>query len=116
MAGVIPADAAMHARPQGRGLAVLEETADAPWPAASAAPAAIPAHEFHYASLENLDLSLHFAYRVARGTGIGAGRDGIVLGNLLASFCHLRATAANPWVDRFLGFVRAHRACATQAA
>ena len=64
-AGVIPADAVMHTRPQGRGLAVLEETADALWPAAPAM--AIPAHEFHYASLENLDPSLRFAYKVARG-------------------------------------------------
>ncbi len=107
MAGVIPADAVMHSKPQGRGLAVLEETADALWPAAGAK---IPAHEFHYASLENLGPGLRFAYKVARGTGIGAGRDGIVLGNLLASFCHLRATAANPWVDRFLSFVRSRKA------
>ena len=114
MAGVIPADAVMHTRPQGRGLAVLEETADALWPAAPAM--AIPAHEFHYASLENLDPSLRFAYKVARGTGVGERRDGIVLGNLLGSFCHLRATAANPWVDRFVRFVRAQRARATQAA
>ncbi len=116
MAGVIPADAVMHARPQGRGLAVLEATADAPWLAASPVPATIPAHEFHYASLENLDPTLRFAYKVVRGEGLGAGRDGIVLGNLLASFCHLRSTAANPWVDRFLSFVRAQRAGATQAA
>jgi cobyrinic acid a,c-diamide synthase len=110
MAGVIPADAVMHARPQGRGLTVLEETADAPWPVAPSGRAAIPAHEFHYASLENLDPSLRFAYKTVRGTGIGAGRDGIVLGNLVANFCHLRATASNPWVDRFLSFVRAQRA------
>ncbi len=116
MAGVIPADAVMHTRPQGRGLAVLEATADAPWLAASPARPTIPAHEFHYASLENLDPTLRFAYKVVRGEGLGAGRDGIVLGNLLASFCHLRATAANPWVDRFLSFVRAQRARATQAA
>ena len=107
MAGVIPADAVMHEKPQGRGLAVLEETADVLWPAAAGR---IPAHEFHYASLENLGPGLRFAYKVARGTGIGAGRDGIVLGNLLASFCHLRATAANPWVDRFLSFVRSRKA------
>jgi cobyrinic acid a,c-diamide synthase len=116
MAGVIPADAVMHTRPQGRGLAVLEATADAPWLAASPAPATIPAHEFHYASLENLDPTLRFAYKVVRGEGLGAGRDGIVLGNLLASFCHLRATAASPWVDRFLSFVRAQRSGTTQAA
>jgi cobyrinic acid a,c-diamide synthase len=106
MAGVIPADAVMHKKPQGRGLAVLEETADALWPGVGAA---IPAHEFHYAALENLDPGLRFAYKVARGTGIGGGRDGIVMGNLLASFCHLRATAGNPWVDRFVSFVRARK-------
>jgi cobyrinic acid a,c-diamide synthase len=115
MAGAIPADAVMHTRPQGRGLAVLEETADAPWPVAPSGPAPVPAHEFHYASLENLDPSLRFAYKVARGAGIGGGRDGIVLGNLLAGFCHLRSTAANPWVDRFLNFVRAQHARAKNA-
>ena len=107
MAGAIPADAVMHAKPQGKGLAVLEETPDAPWPAPPSGPAPLPAHEFHYASLENLDPSLCFAYKVVRGTGIGAGRDGIVLGNLLANFCHLRATSTNPWAGRFLSFVRA---------
>lgn len=116
MAGIIPADAVMHERPQGKGLAVLEETADAPWPAGTSEASRIPAHEFHHASLENLDSSLHFAYKVLRGTGIGDGRDGIVLGNLLANFCHLRSAAGNPWVDRFLRFVRMQRFGTIQAA
>ncbi len=116
MAGIIPADAIMHAKPQGKGLAVLEETADAPWPAGTSQPSRLPAHEFHHASLENLDPTLHFAYKVLRGAGIGDGRDGIVLGNLLANFCHLRSTAGNPWVDRFLRFVREQRSGAIQAA
>ncbi|MBI4724499.1 MAG: cobyrinate a,c-diamide synthase [Rhodomicrobium sp.] len=111
MAGVIPADAVMHMRPQGRGLVLIEETPNAPWPQprGDTAAAKIHAHEFHYASLENLDPSLRFAYKVVRGAGLGAGRDGIVLGNLIANFSHLRATAANPWVERFLRFVRVKR-------
>jgi cobyrinic acid a,c-diamide synthase len=116
MAGVIPADAVMHAKPQGRGLAVIEETPDAPWPRAASPAGGIPAHEFHYASLENLDPSLRYAYNVVRGTGIAAGRDGIVSGNLLASFCHLRSSAGNPWVERFLRFVREQRSGASRAA
>ena len=116
MAGVIPADAVMHAKPQGRGLAVLEETADAPWPGGTSEPSRIPAHEFHHASLENLEPSLRFAYKVMRGTGIGACRDGIVLGNLLANFCHLRSAAGNHWVERFLRFVREQRSGTIQAA
>jgi cobyrinic acid a,c-diamide synthase len=105
MVGVIPADAVMHERPQGRGLALLEETAAAPWPSSGAA-ASIPAHEFHYAALENLADGQRFAYRVARGTGIADSRDGIVIGALVASFCHQRTSASNPWVERFVAFVR----------
>ena len=32
MVGIIPADAVMYDKPQGRGLVLLEETAHAPWP------------------------------------------------------------------------------------
>ena len=53
---------------------------------------------------------------MARGEGMGGGRDGIVIGNLLASFSHLRSSPRNPWVARFVAFVRLHRARAAQAA
>jgi cobyrinic acid a,c-diamide synthase len=110
MVGVIPADAVMYDRPQGHGLVTLEETAHAPWPDAdrSAGCAPIPAHEFHYARLENVDPNLRFAYRMRRGVGID-GRDGIVLGNMLAGFTHQRATACNDWASRFVAFVRKHK-------
>ncbi len=116
MAGVIPADAVMHTRPQGRGLAVLEETADAPVAGSVSGAGNDPRARVPLCQPGEPRPCLRFAYKVVRGEGLGAGRDGIVLGNLLASFCHLRATAANPWVDRFLSFVRAQRAGATQAA
>lgn len=112
MVGVIPADAVMHRRPQGRGYVQLEETADAPWPAAPASvqprqPTLVAAHEFHYSSLENLPDGLACAYRVKRGFGIDGSHDGIVLGNLLANFCHLRDVAGSRWAGRFVAFVRA---------
>jgi len=110
MVGVIPADAVMHDRPQGRGLVVLEETPDFPWPRAGTRPAIrIPAHEFHYAALANLAPGLRYAFRMVRGAGIADRRDGIVLGNLLAGFSHLRASAGSPWVERFVSFVRERR-------
>ncbi len=105
MAGVIPADAIMHERPQGRGYMRLEETGRGLWPGASCA--AFPAHEFHYASLENLAPGLAFAYNVKRGAGIDGRNDGIMIGNLLASFCHRRDTASDRWAARFVSFVRA---------
>jgi len=112
MVGFIPADTVMHATPQGRGLVVLEETDVLPWPRdgeaiSGADPRRICAHEFHYAALENLDPATRFAYKVARGHGIDERHDGIVKGNMLASFSHQRATARGGlWARRFVTFVR----------
>ena len=106
MVGVIPADAVMGDKPQGRGLVRVEETADAPWPGAQFGDET-PAHEFHYARLENIAPDLSYAYRVKRGFGIDGTHDGIVIGNLLASFTHLRDTSRCRWTDRFVSFVRA---------
>jgi cobyrinic acid a,c-diamide synthase len=112
MVGFIPADTVMHATPQGRGLVALEETG-VPWPAIEGLIAKefrIPAHEFHYAALEHLDPATRFAYRVVRGHGIDGQHDGIIKGNMLASFSHLRSTARSGyWPRRFLAFVRARK-------
>ena len=112
MVGAIPADARMHARPQGRGLVVLEETGKAPW---NAGPGPFPAHEFHYAALEDLAPRAEFGYLVRRGTGIDGRRDGVVIGSLMASFSHLRNTLAHPWVERFVNHVRNVGAHASRA-
>ncbi len=110
MVGAVPAEAVMHERPQGRGYVRLEETGNGPWPlkaAGGAGPARFPAHEFHYAGLEGLPSDTVFAYRVLRGTGIDGRHDGIVLGNLVAGFAHLRDVAGNRWAARFVDFIAA---------
>jgi len=108
MAGVIPGDTVMHPRPTGRGYVRLSETGKGPWPLRDPAgrPTVFPAHEFHYASLDNLEGDFPCAFRVIRGTGLGGGRDGLVIGNLVAGFAHLRNVDGNPWVGRFVDFVR----------
>ncbi|MDE2092960.1 MAG: cobyrinate a,c-diamide synthase [Burkholderiales bacterium] len=107
MVGALPGDVVMHDRPQGRGYVMLEETGSGPWPHGAAAP--IPAHEFHYSRLENLELHapLRFAYRVLRGTGIDGTHDGLVYKNLLACYSHLRDAGQHRWTARFVEFVRA---------
>ena len=118
MVGFIPADTVMHATPQGRGLTLLEETGASPWlkaqgPAKEIGKAHIPAHEFHHAALERLDPATRFAYRIIRGHGIDGRHDGIVKGNVLGAFCHLRSTArSGHWTQRFVDFVRACKAAA----
>ncbi|HVB49617.1 MAG TPA: cobyrinate a,c-diamide synthase [Burkholderiales bacterium] len=96
MVGAIPADAVMHERPVGRGYAQLVATGEASW--LGAAPATqFPAHEFHYSSLESVGEGLRYAFQVARGHGLDGTRDGIVLRNVLASYCHLRGAGPRGW-------------------
>ncbi len=111
MVGALDADAVMHARPQGKGYVVLEETVNAPWPGRTRG--SVPAHEFHYASIDNLGADTRFAYKVLRGHGITGRDDGIVTGRTLASFSHLRGVGDRPWPRRFAEFV--HGATAARA-
>jgi cobyrinic acid a,c-diamide synthase len=110
MVGAIPADVVMHERPVGRGYVELEPTADAPWPPSESSTShTLRGHEFHYSSLENVDPELKFAYRVLRGHGVDAERDGIVHRNVLASYAHLRSGAGTDWAPRFVAFVRSQK-------
>lgn len=113
MVGALPYDVVMHSRPQGRGLVQLEETGNAPW--RSSAQARFRAHEFHYAALENGPADAVYAYRILRGRGIDGSHDGLVVGNLLASFCHLRDTGQNHWASRFVAFVRSCKESSNKA-
>ena len=101
MVGVIPGDVVMHERSVGRGYVQLEADADHPWLGGS-----VGGHEFHHSSLENLPPGLGFAYRVTRGRGIDGRRDGLRIGNLLASYSHLRTGAGSDWAGRYVEFVR----------
>jgi cobyrinic acid a,c-diamide synthase len=45
-------------------------------------------HEFHYSELTDLDNKPQFAFQLQKGTGISDGRDGVQVGQTLASFTH----------------------------
>lgn len=107
MVGVIHGDAVMCERPQGRGHTRLSASADCLWQIEGGA---FKAHEFHYAKVDNLPEDTRFGFDVKRGAGISGTHDGIVVNNLMAGFCHMRNTAANPWVERFLRHVVAVQA------
>ena len=103
MAGVIPADAVMHERPQGRGYVRLKERPEHPW--GGGVGQEYPVHEFHYSRLENLAAPLRYAFDVTRGVGIDGSHDGIIYKNLLAGYGHHRQVSNNPWTQRFVDFV-----------
>ncbi len=106
MVGAIPADVVMHERPVGRGYVHLHETDAFPWPVGAAVGAPLRAHEFHHSSLENVDPHVRYAYRVVRGHGIDGRHDGIVWGNVLASYAHRHSAGTDGWAPRFVAFVR----------
>jgi cobyrinic acid a,c-diamide synthase len=106
MVGVVPGDTVMHDRPVGRGYARLQPTGDDRWQESLP----IPAHEFHYSSLENLPADSIYAYSVTRGHGIDGAHDGYQRYNLLAGYVHRRGAGEQGWIAPFLNQVRAHKA------
>ncbi len=110
MVGALPASSSMHEKPQGRGYVKLAEDAELhPWMSPTQDARTLNAHEFHYSSLDGLPRDSQFAYQVRRGSGIQQLQDGLVYRNLLASYSHQRNTQSNPWVKRFLGFVKRNK-------
>lgn len=109
MCGVLRADVAMHERPQGRGYVQLAETAAFPWPQrpGQGAPVPIHAHEFHHSAVVTPDPDWTYGYRVLRGQGVDGHHDGIVWGNSLANYAHLRDVGGVGWTGRFLAHIRA---------
>jgi cobyrinic acid a,c-diamide synthase len=110
MVGFIPANVVVEKRPQGRGYMLLEDSGNGLWPATNGGHNShgTPVHEFHYARLENLEKQPIYAHKVLRGTGIDGENDGLMINKLLAGFAHHRSTVANPWVERFVSYVRQH--------
>jgi cobyrinic acid a,c-diamide synthase len=111
MVGVIPGDGIMHDRPIGRGYVQLTETSEMLWPQIEKLDTTkkIPAHEFHYASLEGLSDDHRYAYRVVRGYGINGEQDGLILNNLIACFAHQRSLTTNKWAERFVNFIKSKK-------
>ena len=66
-------------------------------------------HEFHYSRVVNLGPA-RFAYRLERGQGVADGRDGLVVGNVLAAYTHLHAAGTAGWAESLVAQARAHQA------
>ena len=105
MVGSVPGNVVMHDRPVGRGYARLKPTGADMW----AEEAEIPAHEFHYSSLENMPADARYAYRVTRGQGIDGEHDGYLHRNLLAGYVHRRGSGPRGWISPFLNQIRAYK-------
>ena len=104
MCNVLDINVKMNSEPIGRGLTVLVPI-NHPWKLGSVK---IPAHEFHYSSLEFNKKKYNFAYKLSRGYGINGKQDGLMYKNVIASYSHLRSTQNFQWVESFLNFIDNH--------
>jgi len=102
MAGVLPFEVEVLARPQGHGYAVLRVDRSNPFfPEGTE----LRGHEFHYSRIaEGQPPST--ACAVLRGAGCFNGRDGVIAGNVWAGYTHLHATGTPAWAP---ALVRAAR-------
>ncbi len=106
MVGAIAGDIVMHDKPVGRGYVKLKPTADHPWPREPAVGDEIRCHEFHYSSIDNLPADTRYAYDVSAAMASTGNATASCYKNLLASYTHLRSTAAHDWAARFVAFIR----------
>jgi cobyrinic acid a,c-diamide synthase len=103
MAGVLSFEVEVCSKPQGHGYTEL--SVDTPNPFFPQG-LVLRGHEFHYSSiLPGTDLP-HTACAVRRGTGCYHGRDGVIVGNVWASYTHLHALAAPEWARGLLNAAR----------
>ncbi len=107
MAGVLPFDVEVCAAPQGHGYACL--TVDGPNPFFPEG-TILKGHEFHYSKVLLDGAQPPTAFAVTRGAGCFSGRDGVIVGNVLASYVHLHAAATPEWARGVLEAARGHAA------
>lgn len=94
MVGAIDADTAMTAR---LTLNYTEAQCDGP---VFGKASSLHGHEFHYSAIQSIAGDSRFAYKMKKGSGIIAGRDGFIIGNSLAGYMHLHF--ANDRLPRML--------------
>ncbi len=113
MAGVLDLVVEQTDRPQGHGYEVITVDCDNPFHEPGTE---IAGHEFHYSRIVGGSDRAATVARVTRGTGIGDGRDGVVVGRVWASYLHIHASATPGWAAGFLAAATAHASDFSQAA
>lgn len=99
LANVFPFEMGFQNKPVGHGYLDMKSVCDSPWFAKGER---IRAHEFHYSKPFDSSEIDAYQFEVLRGFGVTGKRDGVLRGNLFASFAHLHAVANPGWARRFV--------------
>ena len=104
LAGVLETDVEVLRKPQGHGYA--EAVVDRP-NAFFTEGTLLRGHEFHYSRIVPGDETPGLALGIRRGAGSISGRDGLVEGNVFASWIHVHALGVPEWAPALVARARA---------
>ncbi len=106
MVGIFPVTFELGKRPWGHGYACVEVERANPFFEVGTT---LRGHEFRYSFVrEARTEELRLAFRMRRGTGFDAERDGLTYKNVLASFCHFHAAGTHEWAGAVIRQARLH--------
>ncbi len=94
MVGVLPVTVEQIAKPQGHGY--VQAIVDTNNPFYNQGKE-LRGHEFHYSRVREETGPVSTVFELKRGTGIGQKRDGILVGNTLATYTHIHALGEPDW-------------------
>ncbi len=107
MCGVLPVSFGFSKRPQGHGYTIFRVARDNPYFRTGEI---IRGHEFHYSTVQACDAdSSRMAFDMQRGNGISNGRDGLCIGNVLATYNHIHALGTPQWAPALVEQARRFR-------
>lgn len=114
MTGVLEIEVAVEKRPQGHGYTKVRVDRPNPfYPLGTE----IKGHEFHYSRVTDLKGSEeNLVFKVERGQGVAGGRDGVVRGNVLATYTHVHAMGTPAWASGLVEAARRWRSGSTRAS
>ncbi len=101
MVGALPVIVEQTMTPQGHGYVQASTERSNPFLAEGTE---LCGHEFHYSCLMEEQNHVPTVFGLTRGVGVGHGRDGLLVGNTVASYTHLHALATPSWAS---GLVKA---------
>lgn len=106
MAGIFPVSAHFHPKPQGLGYVEAKVCSPNPFHPLGTV---VRGHEFHYSRAEfctEIEPSEKkrplTCLQLSSGTGMGQGKDGLLVRQTFASYTHIYAPAAPHWAEHFV--------------
>jgi hypothetical protein len=99
MVGALPFDVELASRPRGHGYVRARVDRANPFFEVGTE---LRGHEFHYTQIAVDGTDVATVLNLERGTGVGHGRDGVLVGNVIATYTHLHALGTPSWADRFV--------------